>query len=87
MTPIASGNIRRHESRWLGEPVVQHKGTYDQVAEAIPLFDRRAFALYTKPEAGNELPLVMGENPYYDEVLRLDESGRHNFRLVPDRIR
>jgi hypothetical protein len=48
------------------------------VADAIPLFGRRSFALYTKPAAGNELPFVMGENPYYDEVLRLDESGQYD---------
>src|ERR1039458_8582059 len=32
---------------WLREPVVQHCGTYDQVADAIAVVDLRAFALNT----------------------------------------
>jgi hypothetical protein len=65
--------LKPQESHWLGEPVVQHHGTYDQVAEEIPYFGRRAFALYTAPAAEDELPFLMGENPYYDEVIRLHE--------------
>jgi hypothetical protein len=65
--------LKPQESHWLGEPVVQHRGTYDQVAEEIPYFGRRAFALYTAPAAEDELPFVIGENPYYDEVIRLHE--------------
>ena len=65
--------LKPQESHWLGEPVVQHSGTYDQVAEEIPYFGRRAFALYTAPAAEDELPFLMGENPYYDEVIRLHE--------------
>jgi hypothetical protein len=58
------------EDHWLGEPVVDHKGTYDQVEELIPVFGRRTFALYTGGL------FAFGENPYYDEVLLLDESGQ-----------
>ena len=67
---------RQHQERhWLGEPIIEKRGTYDQVAEAIPLFARRQFALYTAPSASNELPFLTGENPYYDEVVRINDSG------------
>jgi Domain of unknown function (DUF932) len=69
--------LKTQDSHWLGEPIIHHQGTYDQVAEAIPLFGRRPFALYTKPAGRDELPFVTGENPYFDEVLRLSQSGDH----------
>ncbi len=72
-----SSKLSPQDFRWLGEPIIHHQGTYDQVADAIPLFGRRPFALYTKPAGKDELPLVTGENPYFDEVLRLSHSGEH----------
>ncbi|MDR3746668.1 MAG: DUF932 domain-containing protein [Acidobacteriota bacterium] len=78
MNTSTETRLKPQEFRWLGEPVVQHHGTYDQVAEEIPYFGRRAFGLYTAPAAEDELPFVMGENPYYDEVIRLHE--------VPDQV-
>jgi hypothetical protein len=77
----AAARRRPQESHWLGEPVIERRGTYDQVAEAIPLFARRQFALYTAPQASDELPLLTGENPYYDEVVRINDFGEPE---VPD---
>jgi hypothetical protein len=31
--------------------------------------------LYTRPTPKDEFPFVTGENPYYDEVLRLGQAG------------
>ena len=73
MTTSTETRLKPQESHWLSEPVVEYRGTYDQVAEEIPSFGRRPFALYTAPVAEDELPFVMGENPYYDEVIRLHE--------------
>lgn len=72
-----SNKLHPQDFHWLGEPIIHHQGTYDQVADAIPLFGRRPFALYTKRMGRDELPLVIGENPYFDEVLRLSRSGDH----------
>ena len=88
MSATTSSNLQPQESHWLGEPVIQHQGTYDQVAETIPLFGRRPFALYTKQAARDELAVVIGENPYYDEVLRIGQSGDHDVpvgRFVPEK--
>jgi Domain of unknown function (DUF932) len=71
----ASISSKPKEFHWLGEPVVEHQGTYDQVAGAIPNFGRRPFGLYTRPTPKDEFPFVTGENPYYDEVLRLGQAG------------
>jgi len=60
---------------WLGEPVINAHGTFDQVEALIPKFDRRPFALYTAPPAPDQLPLLVGENPYHDEVFRLSAAG------------
>ncbi len=75
MRAATENRVQRQEDHWLGEPIVEHQGTYDQVAGAIPLFCRRPFALYTAPPATDQLALVTGENPYFDEVVRLNESG------------
>jgi hypothetical protein len=77
MKATTSSKLRPQDFHWLGEPIIHHQGTYDQVADAIPLFGRRPFALYTKPAGREELPFVTGENPYFDEVLRLSQSGDH----------
>lgn len=77
MKATSSSRLREQDVHWLGEPIIHHQGTYDQVADAIPLFGRRPFALYTKPAGRDELPFVTGENPYFDEVLRLSRSGDH----------
>jgi Domain of unknown function (DUF932) len=74
MTTSTSGKLKPQEFHWLGEPVVEHQGTYDQVAGAIPNFGRRPFGLYTRPTPKDEFPFVTGENPYYDEVLRLGQA-------------
>jgi hypothetical protein len=75
MEATTSSKLGPQNSHWLGEPIIHHQGTYDQVADAIPLFGRRPFALYTKPAGREEVPFVTGENPYFDEVLRLSHSG------------
>jgi hypothetical protein len=80
MTTASLSNTRPKEVHWLGEPVVHHKGTYDQVATEIPTFSRRPFGLYTRPREGDQPPLMVGENPYYDEVVKLDFAGEH---IVP----
>ena len=77
MKATTSSKLRPQDVHWLGEPIIHHQGTYDQVADAIPHFGRRPFALYTKPAGRDELPFVTGENPYFDEVLRLSQSGDH----------
>lgn len=77
MKATTSSRLRPQDFHWLGEPIIHHQGTYDQVADAIPLFGRRPFALYTRPAGRDELPFVTGENPYFDEVLRLSQSGDH----------
>jgi hypothetical protein len=80
MKAPAETRLKPQDLHWLREPVVQHCGTYDQVADAIPFFDRRAFALNTTPSAEGERPFVTGENPYYDEVIRLHEDQE---QIVP----
>jgi hypothetical protein len=71
----ALDKFRSKNVHWLGEPVVHHKGTYDQVAEEIPMFTRRPFGLYTMPSEEDQLPFVTGENPYFDEVVRTGSKG------------
>ena len=64
------------EAHWLGESLVNSHGTFDQVEGLLPTFGRRPFALYTAPPAPEQLPLVVGENPYYDEVIKLSMAGQ-----------
>jgi hypothetical protein len=75
-TSVAADGQSLREAHWLGEPVVDAHGTYDQVEDLIPIFGRRPFALYTAPPAPDQLPLLVGENPYHDEVFSLSAAGQ-----------
>ena len=70
MKTATANRLQPQQDQWLGEPVVERWGIYNQMTEATPLFDRRPFGLYTGPPASDELAIVTGENSYYDIVGR-----------------
>jgi hypothetical protein len=75
---MASGLPEAGQERALPEvraPQVELQGTYDQVADAIPRFIRRPFALYTEASAICGGAPYVGENPLLDEVVQLDSGG------------
>ena len=76
MNGVVEDKLQPKQDHWLGEPVIRKQGTFDQVADVIPRFRRRPFALFTLPRSSAELTSLVGENPYYDEVVRLNDEGQ-----------
>lgn len=60
---VAEADANARTSRWSGLPVHHWDGSYDEIIERIPAFDRRPFAFETQPSG-------LSENQFYDLIVR-----------------